>query len=126
MSNPRYVTAHGKRLLIETLDIPRLKASESKQQEEFTKVPLQWAAEMAKRTGTRRALIWILLLHMAWKNRSTTFPLSNVSLAKYGVNRETKRRMLVRLEATGLIKVERQHGRAPIVTLVLVPNMKIT
>lgn len=127
MSNPRWVTAHGKQILVETLETTtRLKKNEVKCQEEFTRVPLQWAAEIAKRTETRRAMIWILLLHMAWKNRATTFSLSNMILARYGVSREMKRRMLKKLEAAGLIEVKRRHGRAPIVTLVLVPKMKIT
>jgi hypothetical protein len=126
MSNPRYVAAHGKRILVETLETPGLKVREVSRQEEFARVPLQWAAEVAKCTKTRRAMVWILLLHMAWKNRSTTFPLSNVILTRYGISREMKRRILEKLEAAGLIKVERQHGRAPVVTLVLVPKMKIT
>jgi len=47
----------------------------------------------------------------------TTFGLSNTALARYGVSRETKRRALAKLEAAGLIKVERRPGRATIVTL---------
>jgi len=60
-------------------------------------------------------LIW--LLHLAWKRKCTTFGLSNTALARYGVSRETKRRALAKLEAAGLIKVERRPGRATIVTL---------
>ena len=46
-----------------------------------------------------------------------TVSLSNAALARYGVSRETKRRALAKLEAAGLIKVERRPGRATIVTL---------
>jgi DNA-binding GntR family transcriptional regulator len=60
-------------------------------------------------------LIW--LVHLAWKSESTTVCLSNAALASYGVSRETKRRALAKLEAAGLIKVERRPGRATIVTL---------
>jgi hypothetical protein len=127
MSNPRWVTTHGKRILVETFDAtPRQKKSEAKRQEEFAKVPLLWAAEVAKRTRTRDAMVWILLLHTAWKNRSTTFPFSNVMPARHGVSRYTKYRMLRKLEATGLIQVEWRYKQSPIVTLVLIPKMKIT
>jgi hypothetical protein len=126
MINPRYVTAYGKRILIETLETPHLQKSEANRKEKFTKVPLQWAAEIAKCTGTRRAMVWILLLYMVWRNRSTTFPLSNAILARYGVSREMKRRTLEKLEAAGRIKVERRYKQSPIVTLLLVPKMKIT
>ena len=55
-------------------------------------VPLAWAASAAKATRTRKALVWILLLHTAWRTKSATFPLSNACLAKSGVSREIKRR----------------------------------
>ncbi len=121
MSNPRYVTTHGKRILIETLDIPSTQAREAKhakrRKEAFVMLPLQWAADVAKATKTSGALVWILLLHMAWKAKNQTFPLSNALLIRYGVARETKRRILIKLEATGRIKIEHRHKRPPIITL---------
>jgi hypothetical protein len=80
------------------------------------------AADATKATGTRGAIVWILLLHMAWKTKSTTFPLSNVMLARYGVSREMKRRVLEKLEASGRIKIERRWKRNPIVTLLTIKN----
>ena len=73
MTNPRWVTAHGKQILVETLETPNVKALEARKQQQFVKVPLQWAADAAKATGTRGAMVWILLLHMTWKTKSTTF-----------------------------------------------------
>ena len=126
MINPRWVTAHGKQILVETLKTPGMKAREAGKQQQFVKVPLQWAADAAKATGTRGAMVWILLLHMAWKTKSTTFPLSNVMLAQYGVSREMKRRVLEKLEASGWIKIERRWKRNPIVTLLTIKNSKYT
>jgi hypothetical protein len=126
MINPRWVTTHGKRILIETLETPGMQAREAMKQQQFVKVPLQWAADAAKATGTRGAMVWILLLHMAWKTKSTTFPLSNIMLARYGVSREMKRRVLEKLEAPGRIKIERRWKRNPIVTLLTIKNSKTT
>jgi hypothetical protein len=126
MTNPRWLTAHGKQILVETLETPNVKAPEAKKQQRFVKLPLQWAADAAKATGTRSAMVWILLLHMAWQTKSTTFPLSNVMLARYGANREMKRRVLQRLEASGQIKIERRQKRNPIVTLLTIKNSKYT
>ena len=126
MIHPRWVTAHGKQILVETLETPSMKAPESKKHGQFVKLPLQWAAAAAKATRTRGAMVWILLLHMSWKTKSTTFPLSNVMLARYGVSREMKRRVLEKLEASGQIKIERRWKRNPIVTLLTIKNPKYT
>ena len=122
MINPRWVTAHGKQILVETLETPSMKALEDRKHQQFVKVPLQWAADAANATGTRGAMVWILLLHMVWKTKSTTFSLSNVMLARYGVSREMKRRVLEKLEASGRIKIERRRKRNPIVTLLTIKN----
>jgi hypothetical protein len=121
MINPRWVTAHGKQILIEELEIPSMRARKGKQKE-FTKLELQWAADTAKATGTPGAMVWIILCYMAWKTKSQTFALPNVLLARYGVNRETKRRTLERLEAAGRIKIQRRHKQSPIVTLLAGPD----
>jgi hypothetical protein len=126
MTHPRWVTAHGKQILVETLETPSMNALEPKKHEQFVKLPLQWAADAAKATGTRSAMVWILLLHTAWKTKGTTFPLSNVMLARYGVSREMKRRVLKKLEASGRIKIERRLKRNPIVTLLTIKNSKYT
>jgi hypothetical protein len=90
-----------------------------KSKDAFVKVPLWWAEAAAKATHTPGMLVLIELLHRSWKAHSLTFPLSNKSLEKSGVSREIKRRVLRDLEAAGLITVERRHGRAPLVTLVV-------
>ena len=47
------------------------------QQGLFVKVPLQWGVAASKATKTPKALIWLLLLHLAWRTKDTTFSFSN-------------------------------------------------
>jgi hypothetical protein len=86
--------------------------------EPFAKVPLRWAAEAVKATRTPKALVWIELLHLAWKAGGPTFPVPCGKLEKKGVDRTTRRRALRELEAAGLIQVAWKHGKTPLVTLV--------
>jgi len=90
----------------------------TKPKEPFVKVPLWWAAEAAKATKTPKALVWLRLLHMAWKANSPTFPLPNGKLESEGVSRFAKYRALRELEAAGLVVVERRHGKSPLVSIV--------
>jgi hypothetical protein len=124
VSNPRWVMAHRKRILVETLDPPPSQARkiERQRQKAFVQVSLQWAGEAARCTNSRRALVWMLLSYLAWKNRSNTFQLSNGLLARYGVSREMKRRTLAKLEAKGLIVVKRRHKCALEITLLHAPR----
>ena len=43
-------------------------------------------------------MVFTLLAYLAWKTKSSTFVLSNDYLKRYGVDRDAKRRALVRLE----------------------------
>jgi hypothetical protein len=90
-----------------------------KKAEPFVKVPLWWIAAATKATRTPGAMVCIELLHASWKANAATFPLPNGRLARLGVNRETKRRVLQALERGGLIRVERPPRKTPIVTLIL-------
>jgi len=108
-----YVVRHDRRIEVESLETdikPRQRT------EPFVKVPLSWAVKAAKATKTKKALVWIELLYVSWKTRTTTFPLSNKRLN--GVTRYTKYRALRELEAEGLITVKRQCKKAPVVTLI--------
>jgi hypothetical protein len=122
MSNPRLVTAHGRQILVETLETPDMptRGRKTKKQEEFAIVPLRWMAEATKTTDTGGAMVLVLLRYLAWKNESSTFSLSNAMFTRYGIARETKRRVLRKLEAAGRLKIERGPGRALIVTLLRV------
>jgi len=52
-------------------------------------------------------------------HKEQTFSFSNQMLRRYyRVSPQTKRRALEELEAAGQISIERQRGRAPIITLI--------
>jgi hypothetical protein len=114
----RFVIRHGRRIAVETLP-SEAQPSKARQREAdlFVKMPLKWSNAAIKALGPPRCFIPIWLQHLAWKNKSMTFTVSNASLAKYGISRGMKRRALPKLEAAGLIKIERQSGRAMVVTL---------
>jgi hypothetical protein len=85
--------------------------------DKFVKVPL-WSAEQASQaTRTPKAMAWVWLLHLAWAARSNTFRLPNERLKVRGVSRYVKRRALQDLEAAGLIRISRECGKSPTVTL---------
>ena len=90
-----------------------------RKRDQFVKVPLWWAGQAAQATGTPKAFVWIWLLHLHFKTHRTTFPMPNGNLQKLGVSRHTKRRALRELEAAGLITIVRQHGKTPIVSLMV-------
>jgi hypothetical protein len=89
---------------------------------DFTLLQLEWAAGAAKAARTPGAIVWILLHYMAWKTKSTTFPLSNMLLARYGVTRYTKYRILANLEKAGWIKTQRRKKHALLITLLVAPK----
>jgi hypothetical protein len=111
-----YVIRQGERIAVDTIKSGA--PSKRHRANSFAQVPLAWAAAAARATKTPRAMVWVVLQHMAWQNNRSSFPLSNAVLAQHGVSREVKRRALAALESSGLIAVERRHGRAPVVTLI--------
>jgi hypothetical protein len=115
----RYVEAHGRIIAVEELDTG-VKPSKARRREAglFIRVPLKRAEEVCKAVGVQNAFVWVLLLHMAFVKRSSTFPCSNTLMRMFGIRREMKRRALAKLEAAGLITVQRHRCRAPLVTLI--------
>jgi hypothetical protein len=61
MTDPRWVTAHGKRILIETLETPGMAARKTKYDQKRFMLPLQWMADMAKGAGIRGAMVLVVL-----------------------------------------------------------------
>jgi hypothetical protein len=84
----------------------------------FVKLPLWFARAAAKATNTRKALVWIWLVRLAFENRSLEFSVPNGRLRKMGISRHTKDRALRELETAGLIKVDRQAGKTVRISLV--------
>jgi hypothetical protein len=109
-----YVTRHGRRIEVETLDVGApAKAKQPPENEPFVNVPLRWAVEAAKATRSPAIIVCIHLLYLAWKTKSRTVTLSN----RDGIDPKTKDRVLRKLEAAGLVRAERHRGRSPRVTI---------
>ena len=121
MSNRRYITRHGKRIEIDTLDFDP-PAGRKNKRAEFVAVELDWVADMAETVGCPCATVLVVMRYLAWKARSQTFAFSNTLLTRLGIDRRTKYDVLENLKAAGKIKVERRgSGRAPMVTLLTPP-----
>jgi hypothetical protein len=88
---------------------------------DFARVPLRWAADVAKATNSPGYMVFVLLAYLAWKNKGRAFILSNDRLRRYEVSREVKYRALARLEKAGVIRVQRRGLRAPLITLLIDP-----
>jgi hypothetical protein len=114
----RVVRSHGKdiKVLDEEPDPPARK-TRGKKEGGFSKVPLNCATKATQASKTPGSMVLVLLPYLAWKHRSTTFPLSNEILKQYGVGRDAKHRALKRLENAGVIKVDQRGSGSPIVTL---------
>jgi hypothetical protein len=111
------VIKDGQQVTIEIPDITK-KPRKTKQTEPFARMSLELTARMAQAVGSPRAFVLVMLVHLAWQAKGQPFPFANEMLKKYGVSRDVKREVLVALEAKGLVKVERCHSRAPIVTMI--------
>jgi DNA-binding PadR family transcriptional regulator len=89
----------------------------------FAKVPLWFAAEVAKATKSPGTMVWMWLLYLAWKSsqhtRRLSAELANKKLKEWGVSSKVKLRVIRDLERAGLITVERQPKKSPIVTMVV-------
>jgi hypothetical protein len=86
-------------------------------------VPLDWLSRAAALPG-RSLHVAMAVWFMAGLRKSRTVPVSNVTGLQFGLDRNAKYRALEWLENAKLISVERQVGRAPIVTILEPPSEK--
>jgi hypothetical protein len=84
-------------------------------------VPLEWLSRAAALPG-RSLHVAVAVWFMAGLRKSRTVPVSNVTGLKFGLDRNAKYRAREWLENAKLISVERQVGRAPIVTILEPPS----
>jgi hypothetical protein len=83
----------------------------------FTKLYNDEAKTAFTALNCKKAIVWLWLVHRAWKRQSRTVSVPNGELAKLGVHRFAKREALQQLEAVGLISVDRRPRKTPIATL---------
>ncbi len=62
-------------------------------------------------------LLWLFLIYEARLRNVTSVKVTNKAMVDWGIDRRTKYRALKRLEAVGLIRVERCGKSSPVVTL---------
>lgn len=93
-----------------------------KRQQQFVMVPMRWVEILSKAplaTGST-VLVAIYLLHLDWKHYGKPFKLPNGMLKYDGISRYSKWRALTDLERRGLITVERQPSKSPIIQVLVV------
>lgn len=117
MTHYVYSPSLGKSIEVEELDTG-IKPSKHRRREAdlFIMVPLRLLAISGVISYAARILL-ILLLHLKFEARRSTFPCPNGFLERYGISRQTKYLALAELEAAGFIAVQRFPRRSPIVTL---------
>jgi len=88
-----------------------------KRREQFVKLPMWWYEKLANPIPESRCtcLVAIYLLHLNWKGGGKPFKLANGMLKYDGVSHDTKLRALKDLERRGLISVEWQERKSPII-----------
>ncbi len=93
-------------------------APRPRRDERFLKgpVPWDWLAAACQLPGAC-ARVALALWFVAGLRKAHTVRLGSQITAELGVSRDAKRRALDRMEAAGLVSVERQERRAPLVTL---------
>lgn len=114
-----YIPSLGKHIEVEELDTgAKLSKARRRETIAYVQILLQLAAECAKATGTPKAFVWLWLRYEAWNSGGLTISCPDGPMLRHGVSGKVKRQALRRLEAAGLISVQRPPGLAPIVTLI--------
>jgi DNA-binding transcriptional ArsR family regulator len=86
----------------------------------FIRVPYQWWERLADAGADGPTVLLALhILYEHWRKRGAPFSL--LTCAVPGVSRGQKGRALTKLEAIGLIKIERRPRKAPILQAIHVP-----
>lgn len=83
-------------------------------------IPWSWVATAAALPG-QALLVGLCLWRLVGAMKNDTVFLGNSDLKSLGIDRASKSRALRALEQAGLIKVARQPGRFPKVTLLNIP-----
>ena len=80
-------------------------------------VPLPWLLKASAVDSMALSVAWVIWFYCGL-NKSQIFKLSNKDLINLGINRQTKSRVLKRLEEAELIKISRCQGKSPIIEVV--------
>jgi hypothetical protein len=83
----------------------------------FVMITKDEAAAGFRALDCHMAMVWLEIIYLAWRTKSTTVVLPNKELEAMGVNRWTKKRALCRLVEAKLIRAVQIGKKAPRVTL---------
>jgi len=88
-----------------------------KRQQQFVKLPLALVDKVARHSRDKTFGVLCHLLHLEWKQGGGPIKVPNGLLDKLGIGRGAKSRALRKLESLGIVSVERQERKSPIVTI---------
>jgi hypothetical protein len=95
---------------------PTLKIAQPKRPDAFAIVPLSWAKRVHEGGAVRvNFLVCVDLIYRAWRAKGKPFVMPNIA----GVHHDAKNHTLRALERAGLISVQWQERRSPVITLVV-------
>jgi hypothetical protein len=87
----------------------------AKRREHFVRLPFSWIERLTGASGQTWHLA-VQLLYLRWrKGAKKPIKLANRMLQIDGISRATKWRALAELEHRGLITIERQSGKSPLI-----------
>jgi len=81
-------------------------------------VPISWLIPAMSLPGKSLA-VGLVVWYLAGVSKKSAVTLSRVQLKKFGIRRMAGKRGLRNLEAAGLVKIEREGHKSPLVTIVI-------
>jgi hypothetical protein len=98
---------------------PRLGAkTPPRRRQVHIRVPYSW--EFRLRDAERKGVVYpvaLYILRRDWETDRAPIKITTVAMERLGVSRQSKWRALDELERLGLIQVQRQYGKNPVVTI---------
>ena len=91
-----------------------LAKSERRKKAFLASIPLDWVARAGKLPG-KALQVALAIRHQCALERKSTISLGNNFLYRMNVKRDAKRRAIAALEIEGLIKVQRESGKKPLI-----------
>jgi hypothetical protein len=109
----RYITRHGKRIEVETIET---NISPRQRPARFVLVPKHWRRKLSTMRLRTRWLA-VVLLWKSFQHYDRVFSCAN--LENYGISPRQKREGLVELEQAGMILIHRARGKSPRIKIAL-------
>ena len=106
-------------LRMPTEEVERLAAVPRKIQKrrrQFAMLPMTWWEKLEGASGQTHRVAWYLL-YRNWESKGEPIKLANEMLERSGVSHDAKSKALRELERRGLITIDRQRNKSPIVTV---------